>query len=61
MEPQLHGALEDARPAGADFLFVVQPKSHSRLHELLHEDFTHSADWLKTRNLKRQVESHCFR
>ena len=46
---------------GADFIFVCKPSSHERLHELLHDDFTHSSGWIKTRNRHKQVERHCFR
>ena len=46
---------------GADFIFVCKPSSHKRLHELLHDDFTHSSGWIKTRNRHKQVERHCFR
>ncbi len=49
------------RDLGADFLFVCQPSSHKRLHELLHDDFIHSSGWIQTRNQKKQVERQRFR
>ena len=45
----------------ADFLFICKPSSHKRLYELMHDDFTHSSGWIRTRNHKRQVEQHRYR
>ena len=45
----------------ADFLFVCKPGNHKRLYELIHDDFTHSTGWIRTRNHKRQVELQRYR
>ena len=45
----------------ADFVFICKPSSHKRLYELLHDDFTLSSGWIRTRNSKRQVELHRYR
>ena len=49
------------RQLEADFLFIWKPSSHKRLYELIHDDFTHSTGWIRTRNHKRQVEQHRYR
>ena len=46
---------------GADFIFVCKPSSHKRLYELLHDDFTHSSGWIRTRNRHKQVALQRFR
>ncbi len=45
----------------ADFLLVCKPGNHKRLYELRHDDFTHSTDWLRTRNQQGQSELHRYR
>ena len=49
------------RTLETDFLFICKPSSHKRLYELIHDDFTHSTGWIRTRNHKRQVEQHRYR
>lgn len=48
--------------AGADFLFVVKPKSHPTLFDFLHERYIQSTEWIRVRNKKtRRFEEHRYR
>ena len=46
---------------GEDFLFVSKHSSHTRMYELLHDDFIRSSRWMKTRNRHKRVDRRRFR
>lgn len=46
---------------GEDFLFVSKHSSHTRMYELLHDDFIRSSGWMKTRNRHKRVDRRPFR
>ncbi len=57
-----HPFCQQVLHAGADFLFVVKPKSHQTLFKFLHERYIQSTGWIRVQNKKtRRYEEHCYR
>ncbi len=57
-----HPFCQQVRNAGADFLFVVKPKSHRTLFKFLHERYIQSTGWIRVQNKKTcRYDEHCYR